>query len=275
MAAGFTNVDPAAFAQGSLGDLNQLADQGNITAISRATNGGDHGLQAPHRQLQQDPEAVGHGMISHTKSRLLTVTVAATVGLAAVGCASTKSGLPTAQSVSPKPASTSTTTSVASGPPVASGVSNNKDYTVTMMPIDGTTPDGGGNRVTPQLTNRSTKPAPTPTGYRGGILRSSRRLRSDPQQSAKCSAGPLTRKERHTPPTTLARSSSIAAPRIPLPSATCSPRNRSGLTVCRSKPKSSGRRSTVPAVTVLRCSTSPATGPYRKTSPIGSPPRRG
>jgi hypothetical protein len=83
-------------------------------------------------------------MISHTKSRLLTVTVAATVGLAAVGCASTKSGPPTAQSVSPKPASTSTTTSVASGPPVASGVSNNKDYTVTMMPIDGTTPDGAG-----------------------------------------------------------------------------------------------------------------------------------
>jgi predicted chitinase/uncharacterized protein YukE len=29
-----------------LGDLNQLADQGNITAISRAINGGDHGLQA-------------------------------------------------------------------------------------------------------------------------------------------------------------------------------------------------------------------------------------
>jgi hypothetical protein len=82
-------------------------------------------------------------MISHTKSRLLTVTVAATVGLVSVGCASTKSGQPTAQSVSPKPASTSTT-SVASGPPVASGVSNNKDCTVTMMPIDGTTPDGAG-----------------------------------------------------------------------------------------------------------------------------------
>jgi predicted chitinase len=46
MAAGFTNVDPVAFAQGRLGDLNQLADQGNITAISRAINGGDHGLQA-------------------------------------------------------------------------------------------------------------------------------------------------------------------------------------------------------------------------------------
>ena len=83
-------------------------------------------------------------MISHMKSRLLTVTVAATVGLAAVGCASTKSGPPAAQSVSPKPASTSTTTSVAAGPPVASGVSNNKDYTVTMMAIDGTTPDGAG-----------------------------------------------------------------------------------------------------------------------------------
>jgi predicted chitinase len=29
-----------------LGDLNQLADQGDITTISRAINGGDHGLQA-------------------------------------------------------------------------------------------------------------------------------------------------------------------------------------------------------------------------------------
>lgn len=68
-------------------------------------------------------------MISHPVPRLLAATVSVVVGLSSVGCAGTKPGLPTAESASPKP---------------ASGVSNGKDYTVTMMPIDGATPDGAG-----------------------------------------------------------------------------------------------------------------------------------
>ncbi|HEY1841822.1 MAG TPA: DUF3298 domain-containing protein [Mycobacterium sp.] len=61
--------------------------------------------------------------------------------MASVACASTKPGAPTSESVTPKPTSTITPTSI---PPVASGVSNNQNYIVTMMPIDGTTPDGAG-----------------------------------------------------------------------------------------------------------------------------------
>jgi hypothetical protein len=79
------------------------------------------------------------GMVSRPLPRLLTVTVAAAVGLSSVGCAGIKSG-PTAQSARPKP----TSASVSANSPAASGVSNGKNYALTIVPIDGTTPDGAG-----------------------------------------------------------------------------------------------------------------------------------
>jgi hypothetical protein len=82
-------------------------------------------------------------MISHAMPRLLVATVSVLVGLSSVGCSGTKPGQPTPQSAPQTPASASTTT-VSANPPAASGVSNGKDYKVTMMPIDGATPDGAG-----------------------------------------------------------------------------------------------------------------------------------
>gem|GEM_PF-1052549 len=77
--------------------------------------------------------------------QLVAATVTALIAFSLSSCTETKPGAAAAKSSSPKPVnSSSTTTSVSASPAAASGISNGKDYTVTMVPIDGATPDGTG-----------------------------------------------------------------------------------------------------------------------------------